>query len=260
MSFFKTILDFIFPPHANCLLCGSALGGNERICNTCLDKITGCRESFCALCGRYRLVGMGVEPAICHECSDRRPAFAAARSVGIYGGVLRDAIYLYKYQGYRSLAEDFGLMLADLFLREPILPAATVLVPVPLSREKLMLRGFNQSELLARKMSSILGIPVKNCLAKGRNTSSQSKLTREARKASVQGAFQLNNSPNGEQVLLVDDIFTTGATVGECSRVLLQGGAQKVAVLTLASGSLEKRLPGSMAREEKVGICRKQYK
>ncbi len=258
MAIVERLLNFIFPPYPDCLLCGAALSSNDRICRSCHDKITTCGELFCPLCGRYRSVEAGEEEEICRECREKRPTFTAARSVGIYGGALQEAIYLYKYQGYRSLGEDFGVMLADLFMRETILPGATVLVPVPLSIEKLKLRGFNQSELLARKMSNLLRMPVKNYLIKEINTPSQSKLTREARLDSVQGAFQLNNSPKGEQVLLIDDIFTTGATVNECSRILLQGGAKKVAVLTLASGVLEKTLRGSVAREEKVGTCRKQ--
>lgn len=256
MAFFEAILNFIFPPRAACLLCGWALGGNARICRACQERITGCGKKICPLCGRYWPLETGVETAICHECSDRLPPFTAARALGMYGGVLRDAIYLYKYQGYRSLADDFGIMLADLFIREPILPGATALIPVPLSKEKLNTRGFNQSQLLAVKMSSVLGIPVRDYLVKGRNTPSQSKLTREARIDSVQGAFQLNKSLKGEQVLLIDDIFTTGATAGECTRIMLQGGAHKVAVLTLASGILEKRLRTNLAREEKAGACR----
>lgn len=256
MGFFESILDFIFPSRPNCLLCGASLGGNGRICGGCWEKISGCGLSICSLCGRYWPLETEVVPAICHECTARHPLFSLARSVGIYGGVLRDAIYLYKYQGYRTLAEEFGVMLSELFMREAVLPGATALVPVPLSTEKLKLRGFNQSELLARKMSTVLGIPLKNYLTKVKNTPSQSKLTREARIDSVKEAFRLNESPEGAQVLLIDDILTTGATVEECSRVLLQGGAYKVAVLTLAGGSLEKRFRGSVAREEKVGICR----
>lgn len=242
----KTILDFIFPPHPACRLCGSPLESNISICAACQDKITACEGSFCTICGRYWPLSAEVKPAICHECSERRPSFAAARSVGIYGGVLRDAVYLYKYQGCRSLSEEFGVMLADVFLREPILPRATAIVPVPLSSDKMKLRGFNQSQLLAGKLSSVLGIPVRNYLQKSINTPSQSKLTREARIDSVRGVFRLNHSPACEQIILVDDIFTTGATAGECSRVLLEGGADKVAVLTLASGRLEKSLRGVM--------------
>lgn len=259
MGIWNTVLELLFPGRKNCLICGRAAESPDCLCRLCQDKITVRRNAFCPACGRYWpetgilqndreiieevcdiKMNRGKNMTLCWDCISSPPPFFTARSLGEYGGVLKDSIYLFKYQRHRSLAVCLGRLMAEFFLQEKALHGTYVLVPVPLSNEKLRERGFNQCELLALETGRRLGIPVRNCLQKVKNTPSQSKLTRGSRIDSVKGAFQLSGNLSGEQVLLIDDIFTTGATVGECAQVLLEGGAGKVGVLTLASGVLKK--------------------
>ncbi|PKM82413.1 MAG: ComF family protein [Firmicutes bacterium HGW-Firmicutes-14] len=248
MEILEKILDLFFPGTPECIICGSQGRLDSGVCRGCLERVVR-REGyfFCPVCGRYSFKNTGFS---CDECHSLRPAFYAARSVGPYKGVLKEAIYLFKYRGRRSLAGFFGLLMAELFLAERVFANAALLVPVPLSREKMKLRGFNQSELAAAAMGRVLGLPVSHCLLRTKETTSQSKLDRGARAQNVRGAFafdgrSLTGIPgtklSGKDILLIDDIFTTGATVGECTGVLLEQGADRVGVMTFASGLQEKK-------------------
>lgn len=242
MELWNCLLELLFPGRKNCIVCGRSTGGADCLCRLCQDKIIKRRNFFCPVCGRYwPEEGVLTETApVCGDCLSSPPPFFAARSLGVYGGVLKDSIYLFKFQRQRLISVSLGRLMAELFLQEKAFKGTHVLVPIPLSIEKIRERGFNQCELLAVETGKRLGIPVNACLHKVKNTPSQSKLTRGSRRESVKGAFELRANLSGEKVLLIDDIFTTGATVGECAQVLLEGGAGQVGVLTVASGVLKK--------------------
>ncbi len=245
-GFLEKISGLLFPRSGNCLLCGLD-SGQAGICLRCRGKMAAGWETLsCPVCGRYYPGGPAGNPAgsfsgspagrLCRECRETLPAFALARSLGPYRGELKEAIYLYKYRGYRSLADVLGPMLAGLLLEEPDFAGAGLLVPVPLSREKVEARGFNQSALLADKVGRILNLPVSSALIRIKHTASQSKLTRQARIKNVSGAFASTGNLSCPYAVLVDDILTTGATAGECAEVLRQAGVPRVGVLTLAAG------------------------
>lgn len=244
------ILNALFPEKSGCLLCGKEAQGSEGVCKSCQDQFRTGGMFFCPVCGRYWAEFSAIDlvdqtELLCDDCLRHRTPYFAARSLGPYGGVLKDGIYKFKYQGNRSMSQSFGLLLAELFLRERIFFGTNLIVPVPLSREKEIERGFNQSNFLAQKIGRLLGTSVQNCLIKTRHTPSQSKLTRKARRENVAGAYEvipeMTEELRGKKVLLIDDIFTTGATVNECAGVLLKAGADRVGVMTLASATLEKR-------------------
>jgi len=246
LGLLEKMLQVLFPEKSSCLICGCPAGA-EIICEGCMKRI-GSRQGFslCPRCGRY-LPETGEGSRYCLECREAPPAFFMARSLGPYGGDLKQVIYMYKYTGYRSLCSYLGLLLAELFLQERGFWDSSIIVPVPLSEGKLRIRGFNQSELLAERMGQLLNLPVARCLLRTIDTHSQSKLTRQGRQDNIRGAFTINRQiwpavrigaigrPYGK-VLLVDDILTTGATAGECSRVMLRAGAESIGVITLASG------------------------
>lgn len=242
MKILDKISGLLFPLQNSCLLCkkGASYGS---LCPKCRAEIITRHDfTFCPVCGRYQLEVSSTKQKhnVCQECRETTPRFLAAKSLGPFRGALKEAIYLYKYGGHRSLSIVFGQLLAELLLDEPGLADTDLLIPVPLSQEKAVTRGFNQSELLAVKIGKILNLPVSNDLVRVRNTPSQSKLARKARMDNIKGAFALSNKISGGNVVLIDDILTTGATAGECAGVLLQAGVQKVTVLTLASGIQEK--------------------
>jgi ComF family protein len=171
------------------------------------------------------------------------PVFVRAVAYGSYESGLRELIHLLKYGGVRPAAIVLGRMLAEAITAlEPDFPAGSVaLVPVPLHHTKLRQRGFNQAELIARAAMKI--DPLRNrlrlcaaVLERKRETASQIGLTSHQRRENLRGAFGVvqPETVKGREVLVVDDVYTTGSTVSECARVLRRAGATKVWVATVA--------------------------
>jgi ComF family protein len=201
----------------------------------------------CAICGErlfssYAFADPSPEPR-CGLCRRIELVFARAAAYGSYEGGLRDLIHLLKYGGVRPAANVLGRMLAEAIARiEPEFPADSLaVIPVPLHRTKLRQRGFNQAELIARaalKLNS-MGNRLHLCagvLERKRDTASQIGLTSHQRRENLRGAFAVAQPQwvKGREVLVVDDVYTTGATVSECARVLRRAGATKVWVATVA--------------------------
>jgi ComF family protein len=209
-----------------------------------MRPITGGR---CATCGErlflpYAVAGARGEPR-CGLCHRVEPAFARATAYGSYESGLRELIHLLKDGGVRPAANVLGRMLAEaMAMLEPEFPAdSAALVPVPLHPTKLRQRGFNQAELIARAAMKIrpAGNRLHLCpgvLERTRETASQIGLAPHQRRDHLRGAFAVaqRDLVKGREVLVVDDVYTTGATVSECARVLGRAGATKVWVATVA--------------------------
>jgi ComF family protein len=229
-----SLLDIVFPPV--CLTCGGPIAPERRhLCGACLDRIVPITHPLCTVCGRPFLTP-GDADHLCGACMTRRPPFAEARSFGVYGGVLLEAVHLFKYRHRTSLRT----VLAELVVKHEwgdFDPGRyDVMVPVPLYRRRLYERGFNQAMLLCRGIGEAWGIRIDETgLARTRQTAPQIRLTVAQRERNVRGAFAAKDGVFvGRRVLLVDDVYTTGATVSECSRILLNAGAEAVGVLTVA--------------------------
>jgi ComF family protein len=233
-------LDLIFP--ALCPICRAPLGAGRRdpMCGRCWEAITRLGPPWCDVCGAAAPAG-GSERAThrpngppCATCSIAPPAYDYARSAAVYEGALREALHALKFSGKRALARP----LAELAVEQCVaaMPAdIDAAVPVPLDRARERERGFNQAALLARRIARRLAIPTRpRWLTRVRATLPQSDLPATARRANVRGAFRASRDVAGRHVLLVDDILTTGATLGECTRALREGGARRVGVLTVA--------------------------
>ncbi|HWZ82069.1 MAG TPA: ComF family protein [Terriglobales bacterium] len=179
----------------------------------------------------------------CGLCQRLHPPFEKAVAYGGYDGGLRDLIHLLKFQQVRPAAAVLGRMLAEtVSVLEESLPGGMItVVPVPLHARKRAQRGFNQSELIARAALKQLNRPERfrlslNSLLRLRETESQIGLTRHQRRENLHGAFKVFDPAQiaGRNVLLVDDVFTTGTTAAECARVLRRAGAERVYVATVA--------------------------
>ena len=219
-----------------------------------MDPISGER---CHVCGERLFSGIG--QTLCGECLAERPAFEKASAYGSYEGGLRELIHLLKYERVRPAADVLGRMLGEAvtdlapeFVIAPLpkegkdgapktlgLERLPIVVPVPLHATKLRQRGFNQAELVARAMTKQrpLGMRVElapELLIRKRATESQVGYTRQQRMANLRGAFKADAAVSGRDILLVDDVFTTGTTVSECARVLRRAGAERVWVATVA--------------------------
>ncbi len=223
---------------SQCGLCGKLLEkrGERVICRECLESVQPDPRSYCLCCGRF--FEMTGAPHLCSGCLKRRPPYSLHRSYGRYDGALKNIILLFKYGKREILGKD----LAEHIARAPgptaeVWAGVDLVIPVPLHSRRKKERGFNQSEVLAHRLSSKRGVKVAaRILVKIENTPPQTSLEAMARKTSVRGAYRVRNGDRlwGKTVLLVDDVLTTGATLGECSRTLLRAGASEVRALTVA--------------------------
>ena len=173
------------------------------------------------------------ETGRCPLCVEGSRGFDAAYSYGSYEGPLRDLVHLFKYRRIRSLEKPLGRMLCLALPREE---QADLIVPVPMHWWRKWNRGFNQADLLARMVARRTGIPAKSVLQRGRRTAAQAGLTLAQRRENLTGVFHVRgrNRVEGRRVLLVDDVFTTGATASACAAALKRAGARSVVLLTLA--------------------------
>jgi ComF family protein len=241
-SFTLAALDLVFP--ALCSVCEVTLGVGRRdpLCGRCWGAITRLGDPWCDVCGAAapRAASRddpahGVAPERpCATCVTSPPPYDYARSAAVYEGELRDAIHRLKFGGRRALANPLG----DLALEQcgASLPAAIdALIPVPLARDRERERGFNQAELLARRIGRRAAVPTRpRWLTRRRPTRPQSDLSAAERRANVRDAFQASDRVAGRHVLLVDDVLTTGATLEACARALRAAGARRIGVLTVA--------------------------
>ncbi len=174
---------------------------------------------------------------LCHACRQAVYAFDLARSYGAYHGPMVQAITLLKYHAVTPLGGWFAARLAELAARQPEGFAADVVVPVPLHVSRLRERGYNQAELIARPLAKRLHLPFRSyLLVRTRPRPDKLKLSRQERWRTVRGAYAIRegNRVDKLRVLLVDDVFTSGATLDACARALRGAGAASVLGLTVA--------------------------
>lgn len=229
-------IDLVYPPR--CAVCSGFLskGSNDVVCPECRASLRTVHSPMCRRCGLPFHAGPD-EDRLCESCMRRPPAYEAARAVYVYEETAIKAVHRFKYSGRTRLAEVFGPMLAR--LAREWLPAGIepLVMPVPLHLRRLRERGFNQSLLLARHVGALPGYELDyQSLCRVRHTPSQSALDRDRRRQNVRAAFAVKrpSAVKGRDVLLVDDVSTTGSTLDACSRALLRSGARRVYGLTLA--------------------------
>lgn len=262
----------LFP--AQCRLCAEPLTGLSRlpVCNACWNQLPTQSGTLCTRCGE-NLSAQGFYGAqeagddLCRPCQSAPPRFEKAVAHGVYSGHLRALLHLMKYEGLEPVAGRLGSLLAQQILKVPHLPDNLLVVPVPLYRSKRRQRGFNQADLLARATVSALrrqspGLRVKlvpGALRRQRATESQAGLSPHQRRANMRGAFLVPDPKRiaGQDILLIDDIYTTGATARACSLALKRAGAASVQVATVARAQKYEatiRFQSSHAEENKAEI------
>ena len=217
--------DLFYPPR--CLLCG--LWRKKWLCEDCLYKIDDSLLPFCINCGLH----FNSMPSVCSGCTSSELIF----SVGFYEGALREAIMKLKYGKKIVMGDVLGELMAEKFLRfcKPLY--ADIIVPVPLHPKKELSRGFNQLEKITKILSSKTAIDYSfSVLKRTRDTLSQASLPYNRRLTNMEKAFRVIDPSliKGKNVILLDDVYTSGATSGECSRILLDCGAYNVYRLVLA--------------------------
>jgi ComF family protein len=250
----EALASLVFP--APCRNCARMLDTGTRVpfCHACLTALTqALPEPLCGQCGRpvvSTVVADSVSFPLCHLCRRGAYDFDFVRSFAGYTPSMARAILMLKYGEVTPLGSWFANQLVRVVEHNADAFAADILVPVPLHPTRLHERGYNQAELIARPLARSLGIPFRSyLLVRTRPRPDKLRLTRRERWETVRGAYATREGAQVDKlrVLLVDDVFTTGATLDACSRALRGAGAVRVMALTVA-----RALPSSMAPDGTV--------
>lgn len=234
------ILNLIFPPV--CVVCNGILKkGEKHICVECRKRLPRVTEPFCQKCGKPIFA---LEQTYCLDCEKniQKSALEKGRALWLYDEQMKHAMAQIKYQGIQEHIDFFAEQVVESFSREIERWKVERLVPVPLFWRRRWFRGYNQAELLAEGIGKRLQIPVlSNVLQRGKQTKPQKGLLPEQRRQNVSSAFCISLEKRNEltgvkTVLLVDDIYTTGATLEACGRVLHEAGVQRVYFICLCIG------------------------
>ncbi|MBU1043633.1 MAG: ComF family protein [Candidatus Omnitrophica bacterium] len=233
----RRVIDLIYPRF--CVFCHSKLNSNSdyNLCSQCALEINPIKAPFCLKCGAKLDQLSQIRYNGCNRCSNKKYHFDQVLSACKYKGMVKHCIHLFKYKRKRKTKNILSDILIR-FLNENFCPKNIDLITaVPLHKHKLRDRGFNQSDLIADKISTALGIESSlDNLCRIKKTVSQVTLNAQQRQLNILGAFSCKNPEEfkNKRILLIDDIFTTGSTLDECARVLKQSGAKEVTCLTIA--------------------------
>ena len=220
-----SLLDLVFPPH--CQGCGRA---GQWFCDRCIGAVSYLQPPLCVRCGLQTDNGLECRACLRHPLPT---ALNGLRAVAHYDGELRHAIHVLKYERVSALADPLGRLLSTYLTQHPL--PFDLIVPVPLHPERRDDRGYNQAELLAKVIARQCGVSLNtSALVRKLNTTPQVGLNETERRRNVQDAFQCKQRLDGQRVLVVDDVCTTGATLSECATALHAGGAASIWGLTLA--------------------------
>jgi ComF family protein len=253
LSFFKRALSDLFFPRA-CPFCESPdIGLDSCLCDKCLDSVRFLSGSVCNICGLPFPDIASEEGSTCGRCLTRPPRYRRARYGVYYEGPLRDALVRFKYSAALHIGPGLSELLIQSFHKHFDKSEFDVILPVPIHRNKLKHRGFNQALVLALRLSAETGLPVyRTTLQKVIDTPPQVGLPRKDRIKNLKGAFGVSKREalRDRRVLLVDDVATTGSTIAECSKTIAAAKAARVDVLVLAlrSDAAKEDLPQPVAQ------------
>lgn len=224
--------NMVFPPEVTCDMCKRELVAKTRypLCSHCIVEMPFVNGQQCVVCGTP-ITGEG---DYCDRCKSTKMWFEWNRSPLVYDGLAKKMVLDFKYQNKRYLSHTLGKMMVDKFLEENA--NIDLICYVPMTKKEKKQRGFNQSLLMAKDISSRLKIPYADILCKDRETKVQKKLNAKERAENLKNAFSVQNNILcvDKNILLIDDVFTTGSTSNECSKMLIKAKAKKVYVLTSA--------------------------
>jgi ComF family protein len=210
---------------------------DSTVCARCWSTLQPLNDNVCALCGDP-IVTTSVPPGWrCGRCRRGLYEFDFCRSYALYEDTVREVLHRFKYGRRARLGVRLAELLAQAWARYNLLEEAQVILPMPLHRRREKERGFNQSRILAKYLSGMVGRQLESrAVVRIRNTPSQTGLSHRQRRLNVEQCFQVRRpaAVRGKACLVIDDVFTTGATLNAMARVLKKAGATKVLALTLA--------------------------
>lgn len=228
------VLSFIFPK--TCPVCDKVIGHDKTICADCIKKIQYISEPRCKKCGKSL---KDSEKEYCIDCEKNHHLYKCGIAAFLYDDVISKSIYRFKYHNRRTYAEFYGEAIAKMYGALIRSWHADVIIPVPIHEKKLIKRGYNQAGLIAKKLGENLGMNVdESVLLRTVNTRPQKEMTKAERRKNLEKAFKISrNVVKYKKVILVDDIYTTGSTIDECTRALLGAGIQAVYFVSLSIGA-----------------------
>src|SRR5215469_2340574 len=238
------LVSILFP--APCRICGTVLtrAGLLPICEQCFGALAPLRGPVCGCCGRPFVseATLDAQTRLCLACRRNVYAFQHARSFAPYTDQMVRAIGLLKYEKLTRLGQWFAERLCEIIQSDSALQSVDVVVPVPLHPARLRERGYNQAELIAKPLARKMRLPLgPYLLVRTKPRHARLLLSRRERWSTVRGAYEMRTGAQVDNlcVLLVDDVFTTGATLDACARALQRAGAKSVVALTVARAILQ---------------------
>lgn len=233
-KFIDKLLEILYPSDIKCLDCGKDINKGEDFCIKCKKNLPFNNGNICKKCGTVL-----EKSGVCIRCA-KRLNFKIARSPFMYDGIIKRLIHNFKYDNAKFLFKPLAKYMANCYKENNM--KADVIVAIPLYKARFKKRGYNQAEKLAEEMSKIINLPLISALERIKDTPSQTNLDFKERQRNIEGAFTVKDkSFEGKNVLLIDDVYTSGATMKEASKVLKQNGAKDIYIITLAHTKLENK-------------------
>ena len=228
---FETAVVFLYP--AKCRVCEISLEVTSLpyICANCWHDIQFLEPPWCDICGTPNVNGL------CDECAISPPRYGKLRSIAFYQTTLQQAIHLFKFEEKKVFAQHLIQLINAHIPMDCTIGEYDFILPIPIHKKRLRKRGFNQATLLAKGVAQMEGVPLlTGTLVRHRHTAAQSSLGMDARQQNIIGAFEIRNSDviYNRRILIIDDVFTTGATIREAVNELWKAHPAEIDVLTLA--------------------------
>lgn len=239
----ETILNYVYPKNITCIICDNPIkiSNSYSLCKDCFKELNFILDG-CGKCGKP-IIFHNMERenlSDCSYCYNKTFYFDRAISCIEYNDISKKFILDYKYKRKTYLCEYIAKIMQEKYELENL--NIDYILFVPLHKKRLKKRGFNQSEEIAKKFSAITGIPVLDCISRVKNTRKLYKLNKNERQKELKNVFELKNDFNlikNKNIILIDDIFTTGSTCNEISKVLKSYGVNNIYILTLLTKSID---------------------
>lgn len=237
-GYVESFLELLYPEKNTCFICNiyDESINDKYICADCEKKLKRINPPVCNKCSKP--IDYDSSDCLCPDCNVYDKSFEMSKSLYSYEGIIKDCIYSFKYYNKPYFYKFFGSLVLNFMIANDY-TNFDYITSVPLHKSKMRTRGYNQSELIAKYIADELFIPYVNALKRTKKTTKQSQQSKEDRRKNLKGAFtvkspQKNEKIKNSNVLLVDDVYTTGSTADECSKALLNFGVTKVYVITIA--------------------------
>jgi ComF family protein len=248
----EAFLDIVFP--RRCVFCDSSrVEPKSFLCYECSQSIRVISHPFCSQCG-LPIPGLALQSdGLCGRCLSAAPLYSRARYGVYYEGPLREALIRFKYYAALNVGNTLSDILVAAFDRHYDRKEFDLIIPVPVHRKRLFQRGFNQAVILAARLASKVSLPVdRRSLIKVKDTLPQARLPRAQRIANLRKSFGILDPVNvrKKNVLLIDDVATTGTTIAEATKTLLKAGAARVDALVLALRTADSFNPDQATNKE----------